>query len=274
MSQIAKNRWKILSKVIQKKALDPRDLPSCSKRSFTSYNLLQMELEESEEGADWYIFNLIENHSINVRILKPKLQTSHLIGFNNTGNICIWSSEECLALYIIKHKAMFAGKKVLELGGGQTCLAGLTAASVGGSEVVLTDGNSDSVENLQQIISRNQDLSLSAKQYSWSENRTDGWEGQFDILLCADCLFFQEGREDLANEMYRLLKPGGFALVIAPERSGTFTAFKHLIQGILEVEVIPEYDAEVEQAHSDLINKDFYDTDVHYPKFMILTKST
>ena len=39
--------------------------------------------------------------------------------------------------------------------------------SVGGSEVVLTDGNSDSVENLQQIISRNQDLSLSAEQYRY-----------------------------------------------------------------------------------------------------------
>ena len=52
----------------------------------------------------------------------------------------------------------FSGRRVLELGGGMTGLAGLLlAATAGPAAVHLTDGNSNSVDNLERIVARNKD---------------------------------------------------------------------------------------------------------------------
>ena len=39
-----------------------------------------------------------------------------------------------------------------------------------------------------------------------------------------------------------------------------------------KVEHLQDFDAEVQQLHLDLVNQDFYQTDIHYPNLLILRK--
>ena len=47
----------------------------------------------------------------------------------------------------------------------------------------------------------------------------------YDVIICADCLFFDEGRPQLLECLKKKLKAGGTAIIVAPSRSGTFEVF-------------------------------------------------
>jgi hypothetical protein len=53
---------------------------------------------------------------------------------------------------------------VIEVGGGQSCLAGLTVGACA-EDVLLTDGNQESAQNLAAIVSLNPALRLSSQLY-------------------------------------------------------------------------------------------------------------
>lgn len=80
--------------------------------------------------------------------------SNRLVGVDNTGNICIWPAEAVL-LYVLSTEEFFKrvivdSKRVLELGGGLTAMAGLglaIARDAASSEVVVTDGHPDCVRN-------------------------------------------------------------------------------------------------------------------------------
>jgi Lysine methyltransferase len=74
---------------------------------------------------------------------------SHLRGFDNTGNIRIWPSEEVLAFYCVEQRAQFAQKRVLELAAGMSGLAGLVVAALAdATRVMITDGNEGSSQRM------------------------------------------------------------------------------------------------------------------------------
>jgi calmodulin-lysine N-methyltransferase len=80
---------------------------------------------------------------------------------DNTGNICVWPSEDVLAWYMLRHcvaapARAFQGKHVLELGAGMAGVAGMMIAAVtDASSVVLTDGNAAAVKLLEENVERN-----------------------------------------------------------------------------------------------------------------------
>jgi 2-polyprenyl-3-methyl-5-hydroxy-6-metoxy-1,4-benzoquinol methylase len=56
----------------------------------------------------------------------------------------------------------------------------------------------------------------------WSNGMPEDLIGTFDVVVSADCLFFDEGRQHFLKCLNDALRPGGIAIVIAPSRTGTF----------------------------------------------------
>ena len=113
----AKKRWTILADVIKSKKANHES--EGTKRKFKSYNLLLSETISESEEFSWHKISWLKT-SVMIRILSPRISLHKLTGFNNTGNVCVWPSEECLAVYCLNQTELFQQKTVLEIGGGMT----------------------------------------------------------------------------------------------------------------------------------------------------------
>lgn len=265
-----------------------------SVRRFGGFGLIKCNSNQSEpfeqlqqrlcgQARNWYTYQVPlqnEEYSLQVHHLLEMVSVYELMGFNNTGNICLWPSEEALTAYVLENKNLFTDKSVLELGGGMTCLAGLFIAKYCRPFLVhLTDGNAKSVENVQTIVRMNELESMCFLKVSLLK-----WETlppattkvrTYDFILCADCLFFDETRPNLIATIDALLNGAGQALVMAPRRGNTFQQF---IDGCLRrgfnCRVVYRYSHEVWQRLLKLkaTNGREYNEDIHYPILIVLTR--
>lgn len=236
------------------------------------------------------------------------LLSNKLHGVDNTGNICVWSSES-LMLYLLLNSprlhAYIKGKHVLELGGGLTALCGLGLAISGVCQsVVTTDGHPDCV--LNQCVSvelcRQRDLLPSITSSSSIRSSVLLWKkGQslddikphsssdssnstchFDTVIACDCLFFKDYHDDLIWVLHAALeghdgidthRADRKALLLQPRRSGTMELFIQKASRVFHIEVLEEYDDQVvsmrDQYRSDPTS--LYSEDIHYPVLLILT---
>ena len=134
VQQRARQRWKILASVIKKQCLDKED-NQISVRRFEGFNLFSKKVvhfdNECEADYEWldYRHDSIVDQPLFIKRRCRKVIVEDLTGFDNTGNVCLWPSEEVLASYVLKHKDQFDGKAVCELGAGMTGLAGIFLAS-------------------------------------------------------------------------------------------------------------------------------------------------
>ena len=210
-----------------------------------------------------------------------------MVGFNNTGNVCVWPSEEILAYYCLKHCELFRGTTVCELGCGMTGLAGIMLANTRlPSQVLLTDGNSTSIENVKVNIVGNEriskDVTVSAEVLLWETSfieSTSPHDSKFDYVICADCLFFETVHQELVQVILKLLKPNGRALMFAPTRGGTLEKFCSVAKRFCKVERTDNYDSVVWEKHLHFSRQqgedyDRYQTDLHYPLMLELHKSS
>lgn len=217
---------------------------------------------------------------LRIRSLPDRISLKDIKGFDNTGNICIWPSEEVLAYYCMKNKEIFVDKSVCELGGGMTCLAGfVVAATTKAREVFLSDGNNKSVQNVQIILERNAgclgDANVIARRIRWDDDDDiEDLAGRFDVIISADCLFFDDGRQPLVNTIWKLLGDKGLAVILAPTRGRTFQHFVELAQSRFYVEILMAYDTCVWELHARYQQErpDIYDANLHYPQMLILRK--
>lgn len=85
------------------------------------------------------------------KIRANDILSDKIFGVDNTGNICTWPSEAILLhclLTVPWLQEKLVGKRILEIGGGQTALAGLGLACEGiSSEMILSDGHPHCVVN-------------------------------------------------------------------------------------------------------------------------------
>lgn len=238
LQNTAQKRWKILAKVLRKDSEETVSSSSdefaeeqtASVRRFKSFDLLRQDSFEDHvslkclgKTENWYKYRMaLENeleYSVNIHHMERQLTASDLMGFNNTGNICVWPSEEALTALVLSEVSSYRGKWILELGGGFTSLAGLMLAKYATPYAVhLTDGNEISVENVRKTVCLNE-LSCYTKcsVLKWQEKgaRAQAEQAKFDFILCADCLFFDEARSALVDTIWYYLAPQGSALIMA-----------------------------------------------------------
>lgn len=305
---VAKRRWKILAKALCNRnnvcadksvrknestiaasinRFTADDYYLASVRRFGSFDLFQrvsfVELDETfitcGSTANWCIYRMSigsNYYSAFIHYINQSFTPDDLIGFNNTGNVCVWPSEEALAYYSVSNLVIFRNKRVLELGGGMTCLASLFIAKYAGANCVhLTDGNSLSMENVRTILDQNR-LSVLCNAHcsllNW-ENIENANGGQFDYILSADCLFFDNARMALVNALWHLLTINGCALIMAPYRGKTLNSFVEQATGKgFCCNIVKCYSDTVWQRHLHLKQFPFYDEDIHYPILIELTK--
>nr|XP_046258406.1 calmodulin-lysine N-methyltransferase [Scatophagus argus] len=289
-TDVARARWTLLRQVLQQKQVDSTEVKQVSVRRFATFDLFsrkKLMTQDSSDASDdqWVEYRSVyfpEYSALLRDNLGPLKVNEVLNSFDNTGNVCVWPSEEVMAHYCLQKRHMFKGA-VCELGGGMTCLAGLMVAICADvKEVLLSDGNEKSIQNVRRLAERNRQAGkfgsthVSARVVRWDcESDISALEGHFDIVMCADCLFLDQYRACLVDAIRRLLQPNGMALVFAPLRGETLKLFCQLAQQTgLSVRQHQQYDAQVMDVHLKMLRqgKEAYDENIHYPLLITLTK--
>jgi calmodulin-lysine N-methyltransferase len=249
-----------------------------SNNSRSSFNLFSVR--PLPHDATWHRYTLINGTPLSVEIPLPsrKFTVEDLTGFNNTGNVRIWPSEEVLAYMVLQHCTFFENKTVLEVGGGMSCLAGVLLAQRAQCQVVhLTDGNAKAIANVREIVKRNRSTFrclVSCDILMWNEYARQQADS-YDAILAADCLFFDDSRTDLIRLMAKLVRPNGFVFIAAPRRGSTLSTFvKEVRSAGFRCSVHHYYDEYVWSQHTKLKEDEDYVEDTQYPLLLILKKES
>lgn len=267
------------------------------------------------DATSWSKYQLLKDDSrdpLKIR-LHSKTNVRDLANFgdvDNTGNVCVWPAEEVLAYYLSQRPELVGDRSVLELGGGMTCLAGLVVAKwCRAKSVVLTDGNERAVDNVKEILRANTLREPRTKECKGEAPRIENesvhnlataspctarllrWDAvadqasdlqySVDVIIAADCLFFDTFRQSLVDAIDFLLTSGGdddgFVLIFAPRRKSTMQDFveKAELKGF-EVFVEEKYDDEITSRLETLRRKSTedanFDEDIHYPLLLTLRR--
>ncbi|CAG2167950.1 unnamed protein product [Oppiella nova] len=317
MPSNARLRWKILSTALQPKTSPPDPQASTppvgSCRRFESFGLIelrtkcgdnedncqQISKEDHSMSTDshpkrslldgkWYECRLWDNRRqsfdrtvVDIKILTERIAIHELTDpkTDNTGNVCLWPSEEVLSYYVHENRSLFTGKLVVELGGGMTCLSGLaTAIFTDAKQVVVTDGNQRCVSNVQTIIDGNRHrlrAAIKCRRLVWGEDsHFNDLSGGVDVIVCSDCLYFDDSRHLLVHTIRKLLNSTGIAIILAPKRGQTFERFVRLADEWFDLQIIEDYDQLVTDLHQKFVSKEtesHYTPDLHYPVMIRMT---
>lgn len=285
----AAGRWKFLKKAIlaanRRNCEAEEDISYCSVRSFSSFNLFQVVSTDASTdcgAGQWLNYSYSNNDDgkiiceASVKILQGAVSLEAIVGFNNTGNVCVWPAEEVMAYHCLEHREIFKGSAVCELGCGMTGLAGLMlACSKIPSQVVLTDGNEISVKNVNNIVATNrwrfeECTNVSCEVLRWeSASISKDYVGQFDYVICADCLFFSDLHSELVLVLQKLLKPcKGVAIMFAPRRGDTLEQFCTIAEKHFQVECTEHYSEQVWKVREE--KPCYFNLDLHYPLKIVL----
>ena len=265
----ARRRWKLLANTLRQN--------SNEEDQFVKFSLIELDRVCDQHAENVYVYKFYDQYSVKIKLIAERPWTaSELMGFNNTGNICVWPSEEALTYYILKNLDQFDGQWVMELGGGMTCLAGLTLAKYATPKFVhVTDGNELSIQNVENSLRLNHfTCTIKASVLKWeSINKRNLEKEKYKFILCADCLFFDECRSYLINAIWFYLAPNGVALITAPQRGKTLELFTNeCIQRGFSTELVRNYNDYIWEKHIEMKNQDSYNENVHYPILIKLYK--
>lgn len=269
----ARRRWKLLAKALRHDSSEDDQI--------LKFNLIEIDRVYDEKDENIYVYRLADRYRLKIRLIGERPWTaSELMGFNNTGNICVWPSEEALAYYMLSRLNLFENTNVLELGGGMTCLAGLVLAKYGNPAFVhVTDGNELSVENVKKSLMMNKfNCTIKTSVLKWEtvnseQNLYHPDRFRYQFILSADCLFFDESRSHLIDTIWMLLADEGVALITAPRRGQTLSQFlDECVARGFYYDLLHCYNEAIWAKHLELIKTDGYDENIHYPLLIKMYK--
>jgi len=271
----SQKRWKLLSCSLLRIPLNDKAGDAFKFPSFGLFDVTSMPSEE-KDTRNWCTIrvNSVPGLLFKVCTVKPVFSHKELHGYNNTGNVQIWASEECTSMFCLENQEIFRGKTVVELGAGMTALAGLVvAAECNPAKVILTDGNEKSVENIGAILEANPFYcppdKASSRVVKWDADDLGDLEGCADVVLCSDCLFFDEGRAPLVQCLKRLLHPDcaeALVVLIQPRRRGTMQKFIDLVEqdGHFEWDLSEKITEEIQTTlDTKIVTNQMYEADIH-----------
>jgi len=226
-------------------------------------------------------------------------------GVDNTGNIKVWFSEQVLLHCLLQPSfwsrfdlgqtysetsSLDAGS-ILELGGGMTAMTGIgIATGFEGkfSNIVVTDGNPEAVVNMKVCVELNASVGNIARnvvqpiQLLWDRLDVSGslsalkqkFVCGFDLIIAADCLFFQDFHRDLCHVLCTVLSETGKVLLLQPARGDSLDNFLTICKETFDASVFEEYDEEVSRLHCQYMEENCgrYDPNIHYPVLVVLKR--
>lgn len=283
---MAEGRWKILRRAVLASKTDQQlktDVES-STRSFSSFGLFRISPNRALQagyGEPWLDYTYTSDDEViceaSVKTLQATVTLEDMVGFNNTGNVCVWPAEEVMAYHCLVKRDMFFNATVCELGCGMTGLAGVMLASTKSpAHVLLTDGNDQSVKNVREIIDINKgrfdgDTKVNCDILRWESSTSlkPEHDRYFDYVLSADCLFFNEVHQELLLLIKKLLKPEkGIAILFAPKRGHTLEQFCDVAKNYFEVDCTEHYNDQVWKIRNEMPEN--FILDRHYPIKIVL----
>ncbi|CAB9507428.1 lysine methyltransferase METTL21A [Seminavis robusta] len=199
--------------------------------------------EEEEEGAfvdfftnttkkdpkDTFTFELTVHPSDDQEkegVTKKLLQLSgYTLDSDETAQstgVTLWDAAPRLANYLMKRESAqehIVGRQVLELGAGLG-LCGIVAFHLGASHVVLTDGDTQTLQqmrvNVQQnchdsTTTTNNNATIDCRQLIWASSPTklaalQESQGLFDTILGADIVYTKDSLDPMLDTVVALLK--------------------------------------------------------------------
>ena len=138
----------------------------------------------------------------------------------------VWPAALAGAAWACKNKALFEGKRVLELGSGVGLFGCAVAAVTDASHVTLTDLDAVSDQDFdapsglldaqRRTCIANGFDQVDSQRVDWADS--ESWLEPVDVVVCADCVYAPEAIEPLANCIAHHLVEGGVVYAFSAER--------------------------------------------------------
>lgn len=212
-----------------------------------------------------------------ISVKSDDFRRARLDGVDNTGLSKLWPSEACLALHCVSDLGahVFTGKRILELGAGQSGLCGLAIASQFYAEsVVLSDGNLTCIEYLTESININKPVlkcPVSCERIMW-DTKPNRNVKKFDVIVLADCFFFTNFHQELFSTLDLYLSENGVIYSVQPNRDDTRDKFCKLMEQEWDIYLVANFNQKVFEKHLVLRKKDTYSDEFNQPRLTIFRR--
>lgn len=136
----------------------------------------------------------------------------------------VWQAELLLAAEILGSRSHLKVSSVLELGAGCSGHAAFAAHAAWAPEsVVITDGKAANLETVKMSVAANGwGATVAVSELLWGETEV----GQkYDVVLAADCLFFECYHEALLATLRQAMHGQTLVLMVCPSRGGSMERF-------------------------------------------------